>query len=107
MRLKALLLALLLIAPSASRVAASGQSTPTPDPAPPAKPEPSKPKVKEKKKIVVVSPEKEIVVDDDGVFVSGEAWDDPEKFADPGELGELPELSWFEGGGYIGLRPLE
>ena len=107
MRLKALLLALLLIAPTASRVAASGQSTPTPDPAPQAKSEPTQPKVKEKKKIVVVSPEKEIVVDDDGVFMSGEGWDDPEMFADLGELGELPELSWFEGGGYIGIRPLE
>ena len=71
MRLKALLLALLLIAPTASRVAASGQSTPTPDPQPQAKPEPAQPKVREKKKIVVISPEKEIVVDDDGVFTSG------------------------------------
>ena len=100
MRLKALLLALLLIAPTASRVAASGQSTPTPDPVPQAKAEPTQPKVKEKRKIVVVSPEKEIVVDDDG-------WDDPEMFADLGVFGELPELSWFEGGGYIGIRPLE
>ncbi len=39
--------------------------------------------------------------------MSGEGWDDPEMFADLGELGELPELSWFEGGGYIGIRPLE
>ena len=105
MRLKALLLALLLIAPTASRVAASGPSTP--DPQPPAKPEPTPPKVKKNKKIVVISPEKEIVVDDDGVFMSGEGWDDPEMFADLGEMGELPEFSWFDGGGYIGIRPLE
>ena len=72
-----------------------------------AKPEPAQPKVKEKRKIVVISPEKEIVVDDDGVFMSGEGWDDPEMFADLGEMGELPEFSWFEGGGYIGIRPLE
>ena len=107
MRLKALLLALLLIAPTASRVSASGQSTPTPDPQPQAKAEPTQPRVKEKKKIVVISPEKEIVVDDDGVFMSGEGWDDPEMFAGLGEMGELPEISWFEGGGYIGIRPLE
>jgi membrane-associated protease RseP (regulator of RpoE activity) len=99
MRLKAFLLAVLLVAPTASRVAASGHPQATPDP---------QPKAKEKKKIVVVSPEREIVIDGDELIVSGE--DEPEFFADLGELGELgelPELSWFEGGGYIGVRPLE
>ena len=74
MRLKAFLLAVLLVAPTASRVGASGHPQSTPD---------SGPKVKEKKKIVVVSPEKEIEIDGDEVFV----WDDPEVFADLGDLG--------------------
>jgi membrane-associated protease RseP (regulator of RpoE activity) len=91
MRLKASLLAALLILPTASRVAAGGAPESTP-------------KAKEKKKIVVVSPEREIVVDDDGVFVSGE--DDAEMFADLRDFGDLPELAWFEGGGYIGVRPV-
>ncbi len=94
MRLKAFLLAILLVAPTASRVAASG----SPDPEP-------KSNVKEKKRVVVVSPETEIVLDDDGIFVSGE--DGPEMFADLGNLEDLPELTWLGGGGYIGVRPLE
>jgi membrane-associated protease RseP (regulator of RpoE activity) len=91
MRLKAVLLAILLAAPTASRVSATGP------------PEPDS-RIKEKKKIVVVSPEKEIVVDGDEVFVSGE---DGEMFADLGDLEELPELALLGGGGYIGVRPLE
>ena len=106
MRLKAFLLAILLIAPTASRVTASGHPQATPEPE--AK---SKQKVKEKKnkKKIVVSPERKIVIDDDEIVV----WDDddePEVIADLGELRELgdwPEMSWFEGGGYIGVRPLE
>ena len=92
MRLKATLLAALLILPTASRVEAGGSPESTPKP-------------KEKKKIVVVGPERNIVVDDDGVFFSGE--DDPEMFADLRDLEDLPELAWFEGGGYIGVRPVE
>jgi membrane-associated protease RseP (regulator of RpoE activity) len=92
MRLKAALLAALLIVPTASRVEAGGG------------PE-TAPKAKEKKKIVVVSPEKEILVDDDGVFVSGD--EDFETFADLGNFEGLPEMDWFEGGGYIGVRPVE
>ena len=91
MRLKAVLLAILLVAPTASRVSASGP------------PEPDS-KIKEKKKVVVVSPEKEIVVDGDELFVSGE---DGELLADLGDLAELPELALLGGGGYIGVRPLE
>ena len=103
MRLKAFLLAILLVAPTASRVAASGHPQAAPNPQPEAKE-----KKKEKKKIVVVAPEQEIEIDGDELFVWGE--DEPEFFADLGdlrELGELPELSMFEGGGYIGVRPLE
>lgn len=92
MRLKATLLAALLILPTASRVEAGGAPETTP-------------KAKEKKKIVVVSPEKEIVVDDDGVFVSGD--DDFETFADLRDFEGLPGFGWFEGGGYIGVRPVE
>jgi len=95
MRLKAVLLALLLVAPTASRVAAS-------DPEPAAKPE--KKQTKEKK-IVVESPEKTIVIDDDGVFLEGE--DGPELFADLGDFENLHGFSWFGGGGYIGVRPVE
>jgi membrane-associated protease RseP (regulator of RpoE activity) len=92
MRLKAALLAILLVAPTASRVAASDS------------PE-DKPKVKEKKKIVVVSPENRIVIDDDDIFMSDR--DGVEMFADLGDLENLSELAWLGGGGYIGVRPLE
>ena len=105
MRLKALLLALLLVAPTASRVAASGNPSPTPDPEVKDKP---KEKTKKQKKIVVQVPDQEIVVDDDGVFLGGEGEDGPEMFADLGDFSELEhQLSWFEGGGYIGVRPIE
>ncbi len=92
MRLKASLLAALLILPTASRVEAAGGPETTP-------------KAREKKKIVVVSPEREIVVGDDGVFVEGD--DDGEMFADLRDFERLPDFSWFEGGGYIGVRPVE
>lgn len=95
MRLKALLLALLLVAPTASRVRASG-------PEPEAKPEK---KQKKEKKVVVESPQQKIVIDDDGVFVDGE--DGPELFADLGDFENMHGLSWFDGGGYIGVRPVE
>lgn len=90
--IKAALLATLLILPTASRVHASG-------------PEPT-PKSKEKKKIVIEMPEKEVRVDDDGVFVWGE--DDGSEFmADLRGLDELPGFTWSHGGGYIGVRPVQ
>ena len=105
MRLKALLLALLLVAPTASRVAASGNPAPTPDPEVKDK---TKEKTKKQKKIVIQVPDQEIVVDDDGVFLEGEGEDGPEMFADLGDFSELDHpWSWFEGGGYIGVRPIE
>jgi membrane-associated protease RseP (regulator of RpoE activity) len=103
MRWKASLLALLLLAPTASRVAATGNPTPTPESEIKEKP---KEKVRKHKKVVVEIPE--IVVDDDRVFLEGE--DGPEMLADLGELrelGEWNELEWFQGGGFIGVRPLE
>jgi membrane-associated protease RseP (regulator of RpoE activity) len=103
MRLKAFLLALLLVAPTASRVAASGHSRPEPEPDPQA--EAGEKKTSKEKRIVVQVPDQEIVVDDDGIFVSGE--DGPEMSADLGELSDLPDFTLFEGGGYIGVRPLE
>jgi membrane-associated protease RseP (regulator of RpoE activity) len=90
--LKTALLATLLILPTASRVRANGD----PDP---------EPKVKEKKKIVVQAPEKEIVVDEDSIVVSGD-FDEPEVPADLRDLDDLPGLAWFHGGGYIGVRPI-
>src|SRR5262245_49503230 len=99
MRLKSFLLAVLLVASTASRAASGHPQSTTPDP---------EPKAKEKKKIVVVSPEKKIVVDGDEVLVSGE--DEAEVFADLGDLanlGDFPEFAFFEGGGYIGIRPIE
>lgn len=90
--LKAALLATLLILPTASRVRASG---PEPDPKP-----------KEKKKIVIEMPEREILVDDDGVFVWGEDGG-PEIMADLRDLDELPGFAWNHGGGYIGVRPIQ
>ncbi len=89
--MKASLLAVLLILPTASRMEAG---------APEAAPSSG-----EKKTVVVVSPEPEVVVDDDGAFFEGE--DGPETFADLRDLENLPELAWFEGGGYIGVRPIE
>ncbi len=90
--LKTALLATLLILPTASRVKASGD----PDP---------EPKLKEKKKIVVQVPDREIVVDDGGVFVWGED-DDSEIVADLRGLDDLPGFAWVHGGGYIGVRPV-
>jgi membrane-associated protease RseP (regulator of RpoE activity) len=84
-------------------VAASGQSEPEPEPDPQA--EAGEKKTKKEKRIVVQVPDQEIVVDDDGIFVSGE--DGPEMFADLGQLSDLPDFTLFEGGGYIGVRPLE
>jgi membrane-associated protease RseP (regulator of RpoE activity) len=81
MRLKAFLLAILLIAPTASRVAASGPPPTPPDP---------EPKIKEKNRIVVELPDI-----------------DTEMLADLEGFDDLPEMVWFEGGGYIGIRPLE
>jgi membrane-associated protease RseP (regulator of RpoE activity) len=95
-RLKIALLALLLVVPTASRVSGGDD----PNPAPRAR--------KEKKKIVVATPEREIVVDDDGVFLRSDG-EDPEVFAGLDDLENLNlpgELHWMSAGGYIGVRPI-
>src|SRR5450432_2320395 len=69
--LKTVLLALLLVIPTASRLRASG--------------DPPSPPQEKKKRIVVTSPEKEIVVDGDSVFV----WNDD---GDPEMLADFPDL---------------
>jgi membrane-associated protease RseP (regulator of RpoE activity) len=98
--LKTTALAALLLLPTASRLAASGD----PDPSP-------KPKVTKEKKIVVEVPDRQIVVGDDGVLVGGDFDFDfdfePEDFADLRDLDDVPGFHGpWQGGGYIGVRPV-
>jgi membrane-associated protease RseP (regulator of RpoE activity) len=100
-RLKIAALAVLLVLPTASRLRASD------DPATPTTAE--KKHVKKQKRVVVESDSpRQIVVDDDGVFMEGEG-DDADMFADLRGLGEeLPGLLRMHGfgGGYIGVQPI-
>ena len=121
-----LLTTLLIAAPAASR--AAGQQPPPPPaapappdpaaapPAPEAAPAPPAPPSahRRSKKIIVASPdnEKQIVVDGDGVFISGDD-DDADRMADV-EGFEGPDgrpFAWKMnvngGGGFIGIRPIE
>ncbi len=95
--LKMALLAILLVLPTASRLKAGSEPAPAS-------------KAKKEKRIVVASPEKEIVVDGDNVFVWGDD-EDSDTIADLQDMeGELPEMIRFHersGGGYIGVRPIE
>jgi len=100
-RLTIALLALLLVAPTASRISAAD------DPTPPPKAH------KEKKKVVVKTPDEKVFVGDDDVFVDGNFnfdFDfDPELFAGVGDFQEyeLPgKVQWMSADGYIGMRPL-
>ncbi len=95
-RLQIALLALLLVVPTASRVSAGDDPT-----------HPPKVHKEKKKKVVVKTPEQEIVVGDDGLFVEGDF--DPELFADLNDFQdiELPgKVQWMSAGGYIGVRPI-
>ena len=103
MRISALripLLTLLILVPTASRLAAGGDPSPAPEK-----------DAKKKKTIVVHSPEKEIVIDGDRVAV----WDDGDE---PDEIvADLPELDQKElsrflrlhgrSGGYLGVSSIE
>jgi hypothetical protein len=97
-RLKIAALALLLVLPTASRLRASDD---------PATPPPAEKKHEKKQKRVVTESPRQIVVDDDGVFLEGDG-DDADMFADLRGLEELPGLLRMHGfgGGYIGVQPI-
>jgi hypothetical protein len=89
--LKTILLAALLIASPASRLRARDDPGAAPQP-------------EEKKKIVIASPEPEIVVDEDGVFVSGD--EDGEIRAEMPDFDDFPAAVRWNGAGWIGVRPV-
>jgi membrane-associated protease RseP (regulator of RpoE activity) len=89
--LKTVLLAALLIASPASRLRARDDPSPSPQP-------------KEKKKIVIASPERDIVIDGDDVFVSGD--EDGEILTELPDFDDFPGVVRLHGGGYIGVRPI-
>ena len=94
--LKIPLLVLLVLAPTASRLAASG--------------DPLEPK-KKKSKTVITTPEKQVVVDGDRIVVWNDG-DDPEIVANLPDFDDegLPGVLHFHGrasGGYLGLRSIE
>jgi len=116
--LKTTLLAALLIAPPAAFVRAGDPPAP---PAPPAAPQavPAPPEApappdapRRRRKVVVASPEKEIVVDGDRVWVWGDE-NAPEALADLEGLDDESgrtmrmHLNRHAGGGFIGVRPIE
>jgi PDZ domain len=121
----AALLTTLLLAPSAG-LRADDQQAPAPPappaapapptvapaaPAPPAPPAPPSAR-KRNRRVVVESPEKEIVVDGDRVFISGDD-DDADMIADVEGLEELDghpftmRMHGHPGGGFIGVKPIE
>ena len=99
--LKTALLAILLVLPTASRLQAKdGEPTPAPN-------EKKEKKAQKEKQVVIVTPDEDVVVDGDGVFV----WngnEDPEVFADLEDLdGDLREAIRFHGrASYIGVSPI-
>ena len=114
-----ILLATLLLTPATPALLAQ---TPAAPPAPPAAPEaapeapeppepatpPEAPRAR-RKKIVVASPEKDIVVDGDRVFISGDD-DELEDFADLDGFDGHPfafREHGLAGGGFIGVEPVE
>jgi membrane-associated protease RseP (regulator of RpoE activity) len=82
-------LAILLLSSPASRLTAGDEANAAPEP---------------QEKIVIASPEREIVVDENGVFMSGD--EDAELPADLPDLDDFPGVVRFSGGGYIGVRPI-
>ena len=127
MKLSVLLVPLLagsLLASSAT-LRADGQQPPPAPPAPatppsaPVPPEAAAPPAapaptarKRSRRVVVESPEKEIVVDGDRVFVSGDD-DEADMIADVEGLDELDghpfmmKMHGHPGGGFIGVQPIE
>jgi len=123
--LKTMFAASLLIVCAASRLRASGDPpTPPAPPAPQAAPAPAAPPAppapptaprRKSKTIVVTSPEKEIVVDGDRVYIWNENDGDmpmPEDFADLDGMEFHGNPTFLRGhgpmgGGFIGVRPIE
>jgi hypothetical protein len=110
--LKTTLLAALFLVPPASLLRASDppeQPAPPEAPAPPAPPEAPRMRTR---KIVVASPEKEIVVDGDRVFIRDDG-DDADVMANLDDLSDedgaplVMRVRGAGGGGFIGVRPLE
>lgn len=116
--LKTTFVAALLIVSAASRVRATGDpqtpsapAAPQAAPAPPAATAPPAPPTKKTRRIVVSSPEKEVVVDGDRVYIWGDD-DEPGMIADIEGLDDegLPPMARMHGhagGGFIGIRPIE
>lgn len=119
--LKTTLAAFVLVSAS-SRLRAGGdpQTPPTPPvppapavaPAPPVPPVPPEAPRKRTKRVVVTSPEKEIVVDGERVYV----WNDDEEIPMIADIEGMDEhdghpglFRWHghAGGGFIGVRPIE
>ena len=101
----------LLLAPTGF-AKGDGQLPPAPPAAPetPAPPSPPAPRARTKK-VVVASPEKQVVVDGDRVFISGE--DDPDVMADVDGFDVWDgqpfvfRMPGHAGGGFIGVQPVE
>ena len=105
------LLTALLLAPSG--FAKSEDQEPPPAPAPPAAPVapmPPAPRARSKR-VVVASPEKQVVVDGDRVFISGDDADDVMADLDGFDGGDgrafMFRMPGRSGGGFIGLQPVE
>lgn len=101
--LKAALLGILLVLPPASRLQARDGD---PTPAPGEKKEKEK-KVLKEKHVVIATPDEDVVVDGDGVFVwNGD--EDPEILADFDDLDDSLQTLRFrsDSRGYIGVNPL-
>jgi hypothetical protein len=113
--LKTTLLSVLLLVPQGAVVRASDPpDPPRPAAAPeaPVLPAPPEAPRKRTKRIVVTSPDKEIFVDGDHVFI-GRDGDDADILADLDMFGEDGDHPTFlrmhgpSGGGFIGVRPIE
>lgn len=113
--LKTTLLTALLLVPQGTYVRASDPPEPpraaaAPEaPVPPAPPEAPR---KRTKKVIVASPEKEIFIDGDRVFMRGEGDEDDmmadlDVFDEGGDHPTLMRMRGHSGGGFIGVRPIE
>ncbi len=99
--LKTALVAILVVLPSASRLQANGDPTPTPG-------EKKEKTVKKERQVVIATPDEDIVVDGDNLFLwNGD--ESPEILADLEDFEiDLPHGIRFgqHSGGYIGVNPI-